>query len=176
MLLVQVVVCLPPRVGLGAHESQRDIADLFQKRYEIYTAAKQLIEQVSLVSDLNKSDPMKIRVLYVAIDEARFYFPPDICRLLAELEAICERFFTHLAQRDQISIDNKDLWRAMAEALSADQSELRALYASLPRRFEASLAFGQLTRSHKEAYPDGVPPNSRLVFRNEWNYADPYSD
>ncbi len=141
------------RIQMRIAKSQRDIAldklkfDLFQKRYEIYIAAKQLIEQVSLVSDLNKSDPMKIRVLYVTIDEARFYFPPDICRLLTDLQAICERFFTHLAQRDQISIDNNDLWRALAETLAADQSELRALYASLPRRFEASLAFGQLTAS-----------------------------
>lgn len=132
-------------------KSQRDIAidklkfDLFQKRYEIYIAAKQLVEKVSLVSDLKKSDPMAIRCLYVTIDEARFYFPPDIRQLLADLQAICERFFTHLAQRDQISIDNAELWAAMAETLAADQSELRALYASLPRRFEASLAFRQLT-------------------------------
>jgi hypothetical protein len=141
------------RIQARIAKSQRDIAvdklkfDLFQKRYEIYTAAKQLVEQVSLVSDLKKSDPMAIRALYVTIDEARFYFPPEIRQLLANLQAICERFFTHLAQRDQISIDNDNLWRAMAETLAADQSELRSLYASLPRRFETSLAFKQLTAS-----------------------------
>jgi hypothetical protein len=141
------------RIQARIAKSQRDIAldklkfDLFQKRYEIYTAAKQLVEQVSLVSDLKKSDPMAIRALYVTIDEARFYFPPDIRQLLANLQAICERFFTHLAQRDQISIDNDNLWRAMAETLAVDQSELRSLYASLPRRFETSLAFKQLTAS-----------------------------
>jgi hypothetical protein len=46
-----------------------------------------------------------------------------------------------------MSIDNTELWRAMVGTLAADQSELRALYASLPCKFETSLAIKQLTAS-----------------------------
>ena len=141
------------RLQVRIAKSQRDIAldklkfDLFQKRYEIYDAAKRLIAHVMLVSDLEHSDPTKIRELYVTLDEARFYFPPAIIQLLTNLHAICERFFAHLAQREQISTDDTALWNAMADTLSADQSELRAIYASLPEKFETALAFKQLTVS-----------------------------
>ena len=63
-------------------QSQRDIAldklkfDLFEKRYEIYQACKTLLEYVPFITDIEKSDPSKIRSLYIKLDEASFYFPP----------------------------------------------------------------------------------------------------
>lgn len=137
-------------------ESQRDIAldklkfDLFQKRYEIYEAAKQLLEYVPFITDLAKSDTNKIRALYVKMDEARFYFPPDICGFLNTIHTRCEQFFEHLAERDRININADDYheqWYNMAETLAADQGKLRAAYRVLPRTFEKSLAYEQLKRS-----------------------------
>lgn len=131
--------------------SQRDIAldklkfDLFEKRYAIYAATKQLLEHVVLIHDLDKSEPTKIRSLYIALDESRFYFPPEICRLLSDIQSVCERFFTHLGERGHISIDDAEKWGAMAKTLADAQSEIRAFYATLPQRFETSLAFKQLT-------------------------------
>jgi hypothetical protein len=65
-------------------QSQRDIAfdrlkfDLHAKRYEVYEAAKTLLEHVALVSDVKQCDPAKVRALYIKLDEARFYFPPEV--------------------------------------------------------------------------------------------------
>src|SRR6516164_426944 len=70
-------------------QSQRDIAldrlkfDLHTKRYEIYEAAKSLLEHIALVNDVKKCDPGKVRILYIKLDEARFYFPPEIQTSLA---------------------------------------------------------------------------------------------
>ena len=141
------------RWQLRIAESQRDIAHdklkfaLFEQRYEIYEAAKALLEYLSFIHDLEKSDSTKIRNLYVKIDEARFYYPTDICKYLNDLHDRCELFFSHLAERDRININNREEWSRLAEVLSADQSALRAIYASLPVKFESSLAFKQLTTS-----------------------------
>ncbi len=132
-------------------KSQRNIAldklkyDLFEKRYEIYEAAKALLEYIPFISDLQKSDATKIRSLYVKIDEARFYFPPDIRAVLDATHNCCELFFSHLAERDRLNIDDRERWSQLAETLAQDQSALRAIYASLPEKFETSLAFSQLT-------------------------------
>jgi hypothetical protein len=139
------------RVQALIAKSQRDIAldklkfDLFDKRYEIYLAAKELLEYVPFITDLQKSDTTKIRSLYVKIDEARFYFPPEICAVLSDIHDRCELFFLHLTMRDQTSIDDHAQWTQIAETLAADQSMLRAIYAALPETFEPALAFKQLT-------------------------------
>ncbi len=148
-----VVTALFNNSQLRIAESQRDIArdklkfDLFKNRYEIYEAAKALIEYISFIHDLEKSDATKIRNLYVKLDEARFYYPPDICKYLNDLHDRCELFFSHLAERDRVNIDDREEWSRLADVLSADQSALRAIYASLPMTFESSLAFKQLTTS-----------------------------
>jgi hypothetical protein len=141
------------RLQVRIAKSQRDIAldklkfDLFQKRYEIYQAAKHLIEHVTLVSDIKTSNPTKIRELYVTLDEARFYFPPAIIQLLTDLTNTCEHFFGVLAKREQMSVDDHSLWNATADDLAFDQAQLRDMYASLPKKFETALAFKQLTVS-----------------------------
>jgi len=139
------------RVQARIAGSQRDIAldklkfDLFRNRYEIYEAAKALLEYVPFITDIDKSDASKIRSLYVKIDEARFYFPSDIRTVLDEIHDRCELFFTHLAERDTIIIDDREKWSCLAKILSEDQAALRTAYASLPRTFEKTLAFKQLT-------------------------------
>jgi hypothetical protein len=89
-------------------KSQRDIAfdklkfDLFGKRYEIYQAAKELIE-VTLPIDSTESlarQTTKIRSLYVTLDEGRFYFPSDIRAVLHDIHSHCEQLFYHLAKRE----------------------------------------------------------------------------
>lgn len=138
------------RLQIRIAKSQRDIAldklkfDLFQKCYEIYQAAKKLIEQVSHVSDLKKTDANQIRELYVTLDEARFYFSPEIQRHLRVLSGHCEHFFLTLAQRELLSIDDPK-WSQTADELAADQAKLREFYAGLPEKFETALAFKQLT-------------------------------
>ena len=139
------------RIQARIANSQRDIAldklkfDLFNHRYQIYETAKALIEHISFISDLEKSEPDKIRSFYIKLDEARFYFPADIRVVLEEIHATCERFFGHLAERDRVNIDNREEWSRLAEALANDQATLRKIYSGLPRTFESALAFRQLT-------------------------------
>ena len=58
---------------------QKDIAydrlkyDLFEKRYEVYDAAKRLIEAIFAKTPIDVADP-KIRELRLKLDEARFFF------------------------------------------------------------------------------------------------------
>jgi hypothetical protein len=141
------------RIQVRLAKSQRDIAldklkfDLFQKRYEIYEATKALLEYVPFVTEIEKCDTNRIRSLYVKLDEARFYFPQDICAFLDDIHARCELFFSHLSMRDQVSIDDAEEWGKTGELLASDQSMLKAIYASLPTTFSKSLAFKQLTTS-----------------------------
>src|SRR6266404_5609965 len=65
---------------IAISQAQRDIAldklrfDLFELRYGIYLAAKELIEYVSNHRDLKTVDSNHVRSLYVKLDEARFFF------------------------------------------------------------------------------------------------------
>jgi len=151
------------RIQARIAASQRDIAldrlkfDLLQRRYAIYEATKELLEYIPFIHDLEKSDASKIRSLYIKLDEARFYFPPDIRSFLNEIHARCEAFFDDLAKRDRLNIDDHEKWSEMAAILAAHQSTLRAIYASLPQKFESSLAFEELTRPPDPSLPLKVP-------------------
>jgi hypothetical protein len=79
------------------------------------------------------------------MDEARFYFPSDICALLNEIHKRCELFFEHLVERDRINIDDRAEWSRLADILGNDQAALRKIYGSLPQIFETSPGFKQLT-------------------------------
>jgi hypothetical protein len=133
-------------------KAQRDISldklkfDLFAKRYEIYEAAKHLIEHLAMVSDVKKQDPAFIRQSYVRMDEARFFYGPDICAFLARLQDASEAFLTLLGERENISLGDNDKWADTADRLASRQKHLREIYASLPTVFEATLSFDQLKR------------------------------
>ena len=118
--------------------------DLLERRYAIYSTAKELIEYVAFVHDLEKSDTTKIRSFYITLDEARFYYSPEICGLLNDIQAACERLLQHVAKRGQISTNDAEAFGAMADTLAGDQAALRRFYASLPEKFEPALAFNQL--------------------------------
>jgi hypothetical protein len=141
-----VVTALFSKSQLRIADSQRNIAldklkhDLFQKRYEIYEAAKALLEYVPFITDVRRSDAARIRSWYVKIDEARFYFPTEICVVLSDIKDRCELFFLHLAMRGS-NIDDDKEWSRLADILAADQSMLRAIYHSLPETFASALAF-----------------------------------
>jgi hypothetical protein len=143
------------RIQARIAESQRDIAldrlkfDLLQRRYAVYEATKELLEYLPFIHDLEKSNASKIRLLYIKLDEARFYFPPDICSFLKEIHGRSEAFFEDLAKRDRLNIDDRERWSKLADILAGHQAAFRTIYASLPEKFESSLAFEQLTRHPK---------------------------
>jgi hypothetical protein len=137
------------RGQLHIAKSQRDIAldrlkfDLFKRRYEIYEATKNLLEDVVVIHDM-KYDTTKIRKFYIILDEARFYFPDDTCALLREVHNKCEIMFTILGKRSNVN-DESEEWRTLGDTLAASQTALKAIYAVLPDKFERDLRFSQLT-------------------------------
>lgn len=138
---------------MGIAASQRDIAtdklkvDLFKERYGIYEAAKLLI---SIIANLRDFDDVgrrnnEIRDLYVKLEEARFFFDPDICAFLEKLHSNAESFLTELSA--DVSADDAAAWSARAERLTTKQAILRQMYADLPKKFQSALEFTQLTKN-----------------------------
>jgi hypothetical protein len=133
--------------------AQRDIAldklkfDLFELRYGIYLAAKDLIEYVSTHQKLNEVDSNHVRSLYVKLDEARFFFDKETIKFLQQMVATAERRFEFMRQRDLADIDNEDVWSKVVDGLTGCDISLRELYAEAPEVFETSLRFNQLTKS-----------------------------
>src|SRR3982074_116545 len=80
-------------------ESQTEIAldklkvDVHKERYEIFCAAKSLVETIGAQHDLERINPATIRAFYVKIDEARFFFESDIRKFLDDLHDQCEKVF-----------------------------------------------------------------------------------
>lgn len=123
--------------------AQRDIAadrlkaDLFEKRYEIFLAAKALLT-CTITYGHEKLAAEKIRELKVKIDEARFFFPSDIQVLAQKIEAMCEDLMLRTDQRAQLSPDDAN-WSASGDDLAMRQGHARRLYAELPLLFQRDL-------------------------------------
>jgi hypothetical protein len=132
--------------------AQRDIAldklkfDLFELRYGIYLAAKELIEYASNSGDLSKVDSNHVRSLCVKLDEARFFFDKETIKFIQEIVETAEKRFGLMGQRENADMDDSDLWSKLADELSACDIGLREMYAEAPEVFEASLRFDQLVK------------------------------
>jgi hypothetical protein len=126
--------------------TQADIAldklkyDLWKERYEIYSAAKTLVEYIVYVREPDKIDTDKVRLLNVKIDEARFYFPAAVQEFLKELVMLSEQFVRTMIQRDILRKDEQR-WAAMSDQLGSESLSLLRLYEALPAKFEEALAF-----------------------------------
>jgi hypothetical protein len=132
--------------------AQRDIAldklkfDLFELRYGIYLAAKELIEYVSAHHELDKVDSNHVRSLYVKLDEARFFFDKETIKFMQEIVATAEKRFELMRQRDLADIDNEDIWSKLVDGLTGCDISMRKMYAQAPEVFEGSLRFDQLVK------------------------------
>jgi hypothetical protein len=140
------------RAQMRLAETQADVAieklnlDLFEKRYALYSSAKQLIEYLALQHDFEKVDHNKVRSFYVALDEGRFFLPATVRKYLDELHDTSEAFLTVLAERSNLNVDDDAKWRETAESAASIQAKLRDIYGKLPSKFEEALAFKQVRR------------------------------
>jgi hypothetical protein len=132
---------------------QKDISldklkyDLFQKRYQVYAAAKSLIEYVMAQHDLENIDNGRIRELRVVLDESRFFFGASTRSHLAEIDATCEALLNGLALKWQIQDNHADpKWGEAMQQLGDAARKLGGMYATLSEKFEPSLRFDQLAR------------------------------
>jgi hypothetical protein len=83
--------------------------------------------------------------LEVKLDEARFYFPEHIQRLLKDIFSASTAKMVHLVERGEVSIDDPEKSAAKAKELNDDDQKLALFYAKLPENFESVLAFKQLS-------------------------------
>lgn len=119
--------------------------DLFEKRYAIYLAAKQLIEYVIMQHDIDKVDSAKVRSLYIKLDEARFFFDADVRSFLKRITDASEYLLTAMGARQRLAQHDDKEWTRLTEILSASTLTLNSSYADMPIKFEQSLAFRQVT-------------------------------
>jgi hypothetical protein len=54
-------------------------------RYDIYAKVKELIEYTQSIHDYEKIDSMRVRALYVKLDEARFFFDSKVIVFINEV-------------------------------------------------------------------------------------------
>src|SRR5947209_16987516 len=64
--------------------------DLFEMRYDIYSKLKELIEYTQTIHDFEKIDTMRVRALYVKLDEARFFFDQNIVAFINQVHDVAE--------------------------------------------------------------------------------------
>ena len=122
--------------------------DLFEKRYAVYMAAKQLIEYVIMQHDIDNVDSAKVRALYIKIDEARFFFDADVRSFLKQITDASESLLAAMGARQRLGNPPNDTeWKTFTEILSASTTALNTRYAELPGKFEESLAFRQVTNA-----------------------------
>ncbi|MET4068168.1 hypothetical protein ABID58_002965 [Bradyrhizobium sp. S3.2.6] len=130
-------------------QSQRDIAfdklkhDLFDKRYEIYTTARALIEHVSG----DKFDGVhdgRLREMRLKLDEAKFFFPPRETAVFTTIEKMTVDYLVGEVERNHAEDDQVERFKA-ADKMTDALKILVDLYARLPDLMKDELGFSQLT-------------------------------
>jgi hypothetical protein len=136
-------------------KSQRDIAydrlkyDLFEKRYEIYLAAKALIEHVSDLSKSKGRYDQRALELKVKLIEARFFCPPAEAALFAD---IAQKAALHIIASTTTFTPNlhPETKAKVEDTATNSMMELAQIYEQLPDRLAPVLGFAQLTSRNEE--------------------------
>jgi hypothetical protein len=122
--------------------SQKNIAfdklklDVFEHRYKIYSAAKELCELILRKGDVENAEFDRMYALFVALDEARFYFDPSIRKVLEDLILFARHYYHRHVPDVRIVLANDALaW-----------AKLDRIYRALPEQFERALGFVELNR------------------------------
>jgi hypothetical protein len=113
-------------------------------RYDIYAKVKELIEYTQSIHDYEKIDSMRVRALYVKLDEARFFFDSQVIVFINEVRQIAEKRFGLLGDRWGCYEMDDDQLAELADQLTRTDISLRELYAEAPAVFETALRFGQV--------------------------------
>jgi hypothetical protein len=151
VLAASVALCVTfyfNRLQYQISSAQRDIAldklklDAFEKRYEIYTEVKALMQFALLQNDFQGFDHEKLDALRAKIDEARFFFGPMVLSFLDEIDKTVELIVEGLAGRYLMEEgrDDKSRWAETREQIEGSRRALRNFHDEMPRRFESSLS------------------------------------
>jgi hypothetical protein len=113
---------------------------LFKDRFAIYNNVKALLRMVINDSHKPDFDMFAVTEHYVVIDEARFFFSPELCERLQAVQADCQQFLEGRARQptDPDYNPRED---------AARQTRLTEKFRGMAKTFEKELKFRQLTRS-----------------------------
>jgi len=119
--------------------------DLFDKRYKIYEAVKELIVDVVRNHPGGGLRPFDMRPKLLIIDEARFFFPKETCELLERIVDDCWKVMAIHGERNITDSDSPQ-WLILSEQAVAGVKKLDKIRLDMPELFEGALSFSQLTR------------------------------
>jgi hypothetical protein len=135
--------------------AQRDIAfdklkhDLFERRYEIYTAAKGIMECVIRTGTERPIDDLELLAMRIKLDEGRFFFPP---KPVALFETIDQLTMQHEVARMSLERDNdNDAIRVrQGDAMGDAIAKLSEIHRQFPKLMQAEMEFSQLTAPDRD--------------------------
>jgi hypothetical protein len=131
-------------------KSQRDIAydklkaDLFGKRYEIYSTAHELIDLINTLPFDRPTGGEKIVGMMRKLDEARFFFPHETAVVFATIGKFVEMHEVELSRRN-LNQDNEAVRSLSGENAALASKTLRDIRVQLPSLMSIELGFSQLT-------------------------------
>lgn len=122
--------------------------DLFEKRYVIYNTVREILSTV-VSNAISASTTLEIHDLalkFLVLDEARFFFPPDICDFLetlhADVQHVMELRVRHLFDNNATAAERAKAGDELVSALTS----LDHMRRNLPQTFEGVMSFRQLIR------------------------------
>lgn len=147
-IIASIVAALFAAAQVCVATAQKDIAyekiklDLFEKRYEIYSATKELIEYILGGKRSRIEDIDFIRQHYITIEEARFFFEPEIQSFVRNVKAECETLFEMIAEKDMINHEiEPKAWLERGKHVAEQRAKISRMSNELQERFDNALGF-----------------------------------
>jgi hypothetical protein len=141
-------------------QAQRDIAydrlkyDLFRLRYDVYQAAKEAIERVIRTGTAERPiGDIELLNLRLKMDEARFFFPPQVLQLFENIDVliiqheVARASWTRFNDVDDVRYREGDI---MADAITKLSDIHRHLAAALTSELGFGLLISPPSRAAKE--------------------------
>lgn len=132
-------------------EQNRLNFDAFDKRFEVYEAARVLIDRIKRHEDV-EARMHDLRTLELKIEQARFLFDRPIQDFLREISIVCSCILTARDRRGGLKQGSDDEhWLLLGKELSTYDAKLTALNDQLAPAFEKAIAMPQLVQNRSGA-------------------------
>jgi len=141
------------RIAEGQAETaraQRDIAfdklkhDLFERRYEVYTAAKGIMERVIRTGTDRPIDDLELLAMRIKLDEGRFFFPPKRVALFDMIDQLTTQH--EVARMSWVRDNDDDAIRVKQGDVMGDAiTKLSEIHRHFPKLMQEEMEFSQLT-------------------------------
>jgi hypothetical protein len=118
--------------------------DLFEKRYAIFTAIKELLKYLVNLPRAESIDALTVVKYFVILDEAPFFFPEAFCVFLQTVKDACQLYYeTRNQNRGE---PTSPQWVETAREIARQETQLAQYHRDMPVYFASVMKFEQLTR------------------------------